>query len=40
MKLSLLPFHVILIEAQIERHGSIELTAVHESFDYPLILGA
>jgi predicted RNase H-like HicB family nuclease len=29
-----------LIEAQIERHGSIELTTARDSFDYPLIVGA
>lgn len=28
-----------LLEAQIERHSPIELTAVRDTFDYPLIVG-
>jgi predicted RNase H-like HicB family nuclease len=28
-----------LLEAQSERHGQIQLTAVRDAFDYPLILG-
>jgi len=28
-----------LIEARLEREGNIELEAVRESFDFPLILG-